>query len=99
MNYLYDINRPILLEGLFKPPDELSALVVMELLYYYALAHTDSFDVRWIRKGSITSTLIAPLAKQLKDTYGLIVLNNCRADDELMYFGVIRIIIVTPRTV
>ena len=25
----------------------------MELLYYYALAHQDSFDVRWVKKKSI----------------------------------------------
>jgi hypothetical protein len=25
--------------GLFKPPEELSAAVAMELLYFYALAH------------------------------------------------------------
>ena len=31
--------RPTLLVGLFKPPEELSAAVTMELLYYYALAH------------------------------------------------------------
>ena len=52
-----DFVTPTLLVGLFKPPEELSALVVMELLYYYALAHQDSFDVRWIRKG--TGTLLS----------------------------------------
>jgi hypothetical protein len=36
-----DFIRPTLLVGLFKPPEELSAAVTMELLYYYALAHTD----------------------------------------------------------
>ena len=36
--------KPTLLVGLFKPPEELSAAVTMELLYYYALAHQDSFD-------------------------------------------------------
>ena len=46
-----DFIRPTLLVGLFKPPEELSAAVTMELLYYYALAHQDSFDVRWIAKG------------------------------------------------
>mgnify|MGYP000553395553 CR=1 FL=1 len=40
-----DFIRPTLLVGLFKPPDELSALAVLELLYYYALAHLDSFDL------------------------------------------------------
>ena len=46
-----DFIRPTLLVGLFKPPEELSAAVAMELLYYYALAHQDSFDVRWMRNG------------------------------------------------
>ena len=31
-----------LLVGLFKPPEELSAAVTMELLYFYALAHQTS---------------------------------------------------------
>jgi uncharacterized protein with NAD-binding domain and iron-sulfur cluster len=44
-----DFIRPTLLVGLFKPPEELSAAVTMELLYYYALAHQTSFDVRWIK--------------------------------------------------
>ena len=57
--------RPILLVGLFKPPEELSAAVTMELLYYYALAHQDSFDVRWIRSRSIGEQLLAPLSQQL----------------------------------
>lgn len=64
-----DFIRPTLLVGLFKPPTELSALVVMELLYYYALAHVDSFDVRWIRNGTVTSSLIAPLADYLQTNY------------------------------
>ena len=57
--------RPILLVGLFKPPEELSAAVTMELLYYYALAHQDSFDVRWIRSRSIGEQLLAPLSRRL----------------------------------
>jgi len=60
-----DFLKPTLLVGLFKPPEELSALVVMELLYFYALAHQDSFDVRWIRKGTVAESLIAPLAAKL----------------------------------
>merc|ERR1719155_56361 len=60
--------RPTLLVGLFKPPEELSAAVTMELLYYYALAHQDSFDVRWLRRpgGSVAADLIAPLAASLE---------------------------------
>lgn len=51
--------------GLFKPPEELSAAVAMELLYYYALAHQTSFDVRWIKGRSIAETIISPLANRL----------------------------------
>ena len=71
--------RPILLVGLFKPPEELSAAVTMELLYYYALAHQDSFDVRWIRSGSIAEQLIAPLAERLLASGLLTVLGGTLA--------------------
>ena len=60
-----DFIRPTLLVGLFKPPEELSAAVSMELLYFYALAHQTSFDVRWIRSRSISELIIAPLADAL----------------------------------
>ena len=73
-----DFIKPTLLVGLFKPPEELSALVVMELLYYYALAHIDSFDVRWIRNGTVSDSLIAPLATNLVDKYNLTVMGGCR---------------------
>jgi len=76
-----DFIRPTLLVGLFKPPEELSALVVMELLYYYALAHQDSFDVRWIKKGTVSDSLIAPLAKKLQNEYPLEVLGGCRVGE------------------
>merc|ERR1719506_128311 len=62
-----DFIRPTLLVGLFKPPEELSAAVAMELLYYYALAHQTAFDVRWIRSRSIQELLIAPLAERLAE--------------------------------
>lgn len=61
-----DFIKPTLLVGLFKPPEELSALVVMELLYYYALAHQDSFDVRWIKSKSIAEKILNPLVKKLR---------------------------------
>jgi uncharacterized protein with NAD-binding domain and iron-sulfur cluster len=73
-----DFIKPTLLVGLFKPPEELSALVVMELLYYYALAHVDSFDVRWIKNGTVSDSLIAPLAVKLQNDHGLQVLGGCR---------------------
>ena len=72
-----DFIKPTLLVGLFKPPEELSALVVMELLYYYALAHQDSFDVRWIKNGTVSDSLILPLSEYLIDNYDLKVLGGC----------------------
>lgn len=45
----------------------------MELLYYYALAHQDSFDVRWIKSRTIAEELINPLAEHLQDKYSLTV--------------------------
>merc|ERR1711991_450618 len=62
--------------GLFKPPEELSAAVTMELLYYYALAHQDSFDVRWIKARSVAEQLIAPLAERLIAQHQLTVLGG-----------------------
>jgi len=66
-----DFLRPTLLVGLFKPPEELSAAVTMELLYFYALAHQTSFDVRWLRKGSVGETLMRPIVERLKAENGL----------------------------
>lgn len=76
-----DFVRPTLLVGLFKPPEELSALVVMELLYYYALAHQDSFDVRWIKNGTVADSLILPMSEMLQNDYGLTVLGGCRVGE------------------
>ena len=79
-----DFIKPTLLVGLFKPPEELSALVVMELLYYYALAHQDSFDVRWIKNGTVADSLIQPLAEKLMNKENdspLKVLGGCRVKE------------------
>jgi len=75
-----DFIRPTLLVGLFKPPEELSAAVTMELLYYYALAHQDSFDVRWIARGTVQSALVRPLAAHLTEKHNLNVLGGCRVE-------------------
>lgn len=75
-----DFIRPTLLVGLFKPPEELSAAVVMELLYYYALAHQTSFDVRWIKSGSISERIIAPLSRNLVSAYNLTVIGSARVE-------------------
>mmetsp|Transcript_43754 Transcript_43754/g.137382 ORF Transcript_43754/g.137382 Transcript_43754/m.137382 type:complete len:490 (-) Transcript_43754:371-1840(-) len=76
-----DFLKPTLLVGLFKPPEELSAAVVMELLYYYALAHQDSFDVRWIKRGTVATSLIKPLAESLLESGNLEVLGGCRVQE------------------
>lgn len=78
---IQDFIKPTLLVGLFKPPEELSAFVTMELLYYYALAHMDSFDVRWIKNGTVGSSLIAPLASLLTKNYDLNILGGCRVNE------------------
>lgn len=65
-----DFLRPTLLVGLFKPPEELSAAVTMELLYYYALAHQTSFDVRWLKRGTISGVFFKGLYNKLQQTYG-----------------------------
>ena len=69
-----DFITPTLLVGLFKPPEELSAAIVMDLLYFYALAHQTSFDVRWIKKGSITQSIILPLVNKLTKEHDITIL-------------------------
>jgi uncharacterized protein with NAD-binding domain and iron-sulfur cluster len=75
-----DFLKPTLLVGLFKPPEELSAAVTLELLYFYALAHQTSFDVRWIKEKTISEVIIAPLAEALMAKYDLQVLPATRVD-------------------
>ncbi|GAX27544.1 hypothetical protein FisN_13Hh371 [Fistulifera solaris] len=75
-----DFIKPTLLVGLFKPPEELSALVVMELLYFYALAHMDSFDVQWIRNGTVADSLLGPLATHLESNYNITFLSQTRVE-------------------
>ena len=49
-------------------------------MYFYAFAHQDSFDVRWIRSDSIAQLLVAPLAARLQAQHGVRVLPRCRAE-------------------
>ncbi|CAM9460726.1 unnamed protein product, partial [Ectocarpus sp. 13 AM-2016] len=57
--------KPILLVGLFAPPEELSAGVVLGMLYFYVLAHQPDFDVRWCT-GSVTEKIFAPMVDKIK---------------------------------
>jgi hypothetical protein len=50
-------------------------------LYYYALAHQDSFDVRWIKNGTVADSLIKPLAEMLQEDHKLNVLGGCRVGE------------------
>jgi uncharacterized protein with NAD-binding domain and iron-sulfur cluster len=75
-----DFVRPTLAVGLFAPLEQLSAAVALELLYFYAFAHQDSFDVRWIARDSIAQLLVAPLAQRLQEQHGVRVLPRCRAE-------------------
>ena len=75
-----DFITPTLLVGLFKPPEELSAALVMDLLYFYAFAHQTSFDVRWMRKGTIASSIIKPLVEKLEDQHDLKIMPYSRVD-------------------
>lgn len=77
-----DFVRPTLAVGLFTPLEQTSALVCLELLYFYALAHQDSFDVRWIKGDTVGKKILAPLAAQLQqrraDGADLTVLGSSR---------------------
>lgn len=76
-----DFLRPTLLVGLFKPPEELSAAVSMELLYYYALAHQTSFDVRWLRRGTVSNTFFSALYRYLdRSGYNITVEGSSRVN-------------------
>ncbi|KAI3436402.1 hypothetical protein D9Q98_005819 [Chlorella vulgaris] len=63
--------KPTLLVGLFAPPEELSAAVVIETLYYYALAHQSDFDVCWC-KGSVSELIFEPLIESIRQKGGKI---------------------------
>jgi hypothetical protein len=52
--------KPTLLVGLFAPPEDISAAVMLETLYFYALGHQNNFDVCW-PKGSISELIFSPL--------------------------------------
>jgi uncharacterized protein with NAD-binding domain and iron-sulfur cluster len=78
-----DFIKPTLLVGLFKPPEELSAAVALELLYFYALAHQTSFDVRWVKRGTVQESFIRPLATSLIDRHDLTVLPSSTVKEVL----------------
>ncbi|GFR52690.1 hypothetical protein Agub_g15316 [Astrephomene gubernaculifera] len=64
--------RPTLLVGLFAPPEELSAAVVLDTLYFYALAHQNDFDVCWPR-GSVAELVFMPLVERIRAAGGRVL--------------------------
>ncbi|GAB4822730.1 hypothetical protein N2152v2_009776 [Parachlorella kessleri] len=61
--------KPTMLVGLFAPPEELSAAVAIETLYFYALAHQADFDVCWC-KGSVSDRIFLPLVDRIRSAGG-----------------------------
>ena len=57
--------KPILLVGLFAPPEDISAAECLAAFYFYTLAHQNDFDVCWC-KGSIAEKVFLPLVERLK---------------------------------
>jgi len=84
--------KPTLLVGLFAPPEELSAAVTLECLYFYALSHQNSFDVRWCR-GSITEMIFSPLVQRIQAAGGAIkgsrLVTGLNVDDNGAVTGVV----------
>lgn len=60
-----DFLAPTLQVALFAPPEQLSAAETLACLDFYALAHQQSFDVRWCR-GSVAERVLAPLVARIK---------------------------------
>lgn len=84
--------KPTLLVGLFAPPEDLSAAVTMECLYFYALAHQNDFDVCWC-KGTISERIFQPLVSKIVDNGGCVLGGNLvtdiKCDDEGNVKGVV----------
>eukprot|EP01026_Neomeris_dumetosa_P032811 TRINITY_DN2607_c0_g1_i1.p1 TRINITY_DN2607_c0_g1~~TRINITY_DN2607_c0_g1_i1.p1 ORF type:complete len:373 (-),score=56.80 TRINITY_DN2607_c0_g1_i1:222-1292(-) len=69
---LYDeFLLPLILVGLFAPPEQLSAASVIEAFYFYTLAHQADFDVKWCR-GSIAERIFEPLKMKIDEFGGKI---------------------------
>ncbi|MGD2182328.1 hydroxysqualene dehydroxylase [Lusitaniella coriacea] len=74
--------EPMLLVGLFAPPEQCSAAAALGMLYYFILAHQPDFDVVWCR-GTVGEKIFQPWVRQIEDTGGK-VLTNRRVTDILL---------------
>lgn len=71
--------KPLLLVGLFAPPEEISAASMLETMYFYALAHQNDFDICWC-KGSVTEKIFNPMVEKIKASGGRVIGNQAVVD-------------------
>jgi len=64
--------KPLLLVGLFAPPEEVSAAAMLETFYFYALAHQNDFDVRWCRS-TVADAFFAPMVRDIEADGGRVL--------------------------
>lgn len=80
---LYDaFLRPVLQALLFRPPAELSAFMVLRVLWCYVLKTQASFDVRWFR-GPLAELLVRPLVSEIERLGGTVEAGRQLVDVEL----------------
>eukprot|EP00955_Chlamydomonas_euryale_P054962 355993-Chlamydomonas_euryale.AAC.11 len=63
------------MQGLFAPPEQISAASMLETLYFYAIAHQNDFDVCWC-KGTIAERIFQPLIQRIEGAGGKVVGNR-----------------------
>eukprot|EP00803_Ostreobium_quekettii_P007991 evm.model.scf_785.8 EVM.evm.TU.scf_785.8 scf_785:59941-64351(+) len=63
--------KPLLLVGLFAPPEEISAAAMIGTMYFYALAHQQDFDICWC-KGSVSERLFQPMVESIRAAGGVV---------------------------
>lgn len=78
-NLYREFLKPLLLVGLFAPPEEISAASMLETMYFYALAHQNDFDICWC-KGSVAERIFNPLVEKIKASGGNIIGNQAVID-------------------
>eukprot|EP00210_Caulerpa_lentillifera_P001559 g1497.t1 len=78
-NLYNEFLKPLLLVGLFAPPEEISAASMLETMYFYALAHQNDFDICWCR-GSVAEKLFTPLVQRIKSSGGDVLGNQIVID-------------------
>ena len=88
-NLYTEFLKPLLLVGLFAPPEEISAASMMETMYFYALAHQNDFDICWC-KGSVTERIFAPLVDRIRSAGGRVIGNRIVTDLETDAEGIVK---------